>query len=89
MQPLSQVLILLAAAVLLVTAARRLGLPTAIAYLLVGLGLGPHALAVVASTATTAVLAELGVVFLLFTLGLEFALQATTRPEGQNCRAGA
>ncbi|HJS91743.1 MAG TPA: cation:proton antiporter [Steroidobacteraceae bacterium] len=74
MQPLSQVLILLAAAVLLVTAARRLGLPTAIAYLLVGLGLGPHALAVVASTATTRVLAELGVVFLLFTLGLEFAL---------------
>jgi monovalent cation:H+ antiporter-2, CPA2 family len=74
MQPLSQVLILLAAAVLLVTVARRLGLPTTIPYLLVGLALGPHALAVVASTATTDLLAELGVVFLLFTLGLEFAL---------------
>ncbi|HWF99005.1 MAG TPA: cation:proton antiporter [Steroidobacteraceae bacterium] len=74
MQPLSQVLILLAAAVLLVTVARRLGLPTTIPYLLVGLALGPHALAVVDSTATTDVLAELGVVFLLFTLGLEFAL---------------
>jgi CPA2 family monovalent cation:H+ antiporter-2 len=74
MQPLTQVLILLAAAVLLVTVARRLGLPTTIPYLLVGLALGPHALAVVDSTATTALLAELGVVFLLFTLGLEFAL---------------
>jgi CPA2 family monovalent cation:H+ antiporter-2 len=74
MQPLSQVLILLAAAVLLVTVARRLGLPTTIPYLLVGLALGPHALAVVDSTATTALLAELGVVFLLFALGLEFAL---------------
>ena len=74
MQPLSQVLILLATAVLLVTLARRLGLPTTIPYLLVGLGLGPHALAVVGSTATTSLLAELGVVFLLFTLGLEFAL---------------
>ena len=74
MQPLSQVLILLAAAVLLVTLARRLGLPTTIPYLLVGLALGPHALAVVDSTATTEILAELGVVFLLFTLGLEFAL---------------
>ncbi|HEY6517281.1 MAG TPA: cation:proton antiporter [Steroidobacteraceae bacterium] len=74
MQPLSQVLILLAAAVLLVTLARRLGLPTTIPYLLVGLALGPHALAVVDSTATTDILAELGVVFLLFTLGLEFAL---------------
>jgi monovalent cation:H+ antiporter-2, CPA2 family len=74
MQPLSQVLILLAAAVLLVTLARRLGLPTSLAYLIAGLALGPHALAVVASTATTRLLAELGVVFLLFTLGLEFAL---------------
>ena len=74
MQPLSQVLILLAAAVLLVTVARRLGLPTTVPYLLVGLALGPHALAVVDSTATTDLLAELGVVFLLFTLGLEFAL---------------
>jgi K+:H+ antiporter len=74
MQPLSQVLILLAAAVLLVTVARRLRLPTTIPYLLVGLALGPHALAVVASTATTNLLAELGVVFLLFTLGLEFTL---------------
>ena len=74
MQPLTQVLILLAAAVLLVTVARRLGVPTTIPYLLVGLALGPHALAVVASTDTTRILAELGVVFLLFTLGLEFAL---------------
>ncbi|HET9106630.1 MAG TPA: cation:proton antiporter [Steroidobacteraceae bacterium] len=74
MQPLSQVLILLAASVLLVTLARRLGLATTTAYLLVGLALGPHALAVVDSTATTRVLAELGVVFLLFALGLEFAL---------------
>ncbi|MGA7540468.1 MAG: cation:proton antiporter [Steroidobacteraceae bacterium] len=74
MQPLSQVLILVAASVLLVTAARRLRLPTTIAYLFVGLALGPHALAVVASSATTGLLAELGVVFLLFTLGLEFAL---------------
>ena len=74
MQPLSQVLILLAASVLLVTLARRIGLPTTIPYLLVGLALGPHALAVVDSTATTTTLAELGVVFLLFTLGLEFAL---------------
>jgi CPA2 family monovalent cation:H+ antiporter-2 len=74
MQPLTQVLILLAAAVLLVTVARRLGLPTTLPYLFVGLALGPHALAVVGSTATTRTLAELGVVFLLFTLGLEFAL---------------
>src|SRR5580698_3403116 len=72
--PLAQCLILLAGSVLLVTLARRLALPTSLAYLLVGLGLGPHALGVVSDSGTTRLLAELGVAFLLFTLGLEFSL---------------
>jgi K+:H+ antiporter len=72
--PLSQVLILLAACVFLVTLVRRLALPTSVAYLLVGLALGPHALGVVSDSGTTRLLAELGVAFLLFTLGLEFSL---------------
>lgn len=72
--PLSQVLILLAGAVLLVTLARRLGLPTTHAYLVLGLVLGPHALAVLPDSDTTRLLGELGVAFLLFTLGLEFSL---------------
>jgi CPA2 family monovalent cation:H+ antiporter-2 len=72
--PLSQVLILLAVSVFLVTLVRRLSLPTSLAYLLVGLLLGPHALAVVPDSGTTRLLAELGVAFLLFTLGLEFSL---------------
>jgi CPA2 family monovalent cation:H+ antiporter-2 len=72
--PLSQALLLLAAAVFLVTVARRLRLPTTMAYLVAGLILGPHALAVVSDSGTTRLLAELGVAFLLFTLGLEFSL---------------
>jgi CPA2 family monovalent cation:H+ antiporter-2 len=72
--PLSQALILLAGSVLLVTIARRLALPTSIAYLVVGLVLGPHALGVLSDSGATRLLAELGVAFLLFTLGLEFSL---------------
>jgi CPA2 family monovalent cation:H+ antiporter-2 len=72
--PLSQALILLAGSVLLVTIARRLALPTSMAYLVVGLVLGPHALGVVSDSGATRLLAELGVAFLLFTLGLEFSL---------------
>ncbi len=72
--PLSQVLVLLAGSVLLVTLARRLGLPTTLAYLTVGVILGPHAMNVVSDSGTTRQLAELGVAFLLFTLGLEFSL---------------
>src|SRR5256885_6811591 len=73
-QPLSQVLILLAAAVFAVSVVRRMGLPAPLAYLAVGLTLGPHAFAVVSDSGTTRLLAELGVAFLLFTLGLEFSL---------------
>jgi monovalent cation:H+ antiporter-2, CPA2 family len=72
--PLAQCLLLLAGSVLLVTLARRLALPTSMGYLLLGLALGPHALAVVSDSGTTRLLAELGVAFLLFTLGLEFSL---------------
>jgi CPA2 family monovalent cation:H+ antiporter-2 len=72
--PLSQALLLLAASVFLVTVARRLALPTSMAYLVAGLVLGPHALGVVSDSGTTRLLAELGVAFLLFTLGLEFSL---------------
>jgi monovalent cation:H+ antiporter-2, CPA2 family len=72
--PLSEVLLLLAGSVFLVTVVRRLALPTSLAYLLVGLVLGPYALGVVSDSGTTRLLAELGVAFLLFTLGLEFSL---------------
>ena len=72
--PLTLVLILLASSVLLVTLARRVGFPTTLAYLVVGVILGPHALNIVSDSGTTRQLAELGVAFLLFTLGLEFSL---------------
>ncbi len=72
--PLAQALILLAGSVFLITLVRRLALPASVAYLLVGLVLGPHALGVVADSGTTRLLAELGVAFLLFTLGLDFSL---------------
>ncbi len=72
--PLSQVVVLLAGSVFMVTLARRLALPTSMAYLVVGLLLGPHAFGVLADSAGTRLLADLGVAFLLFTLGLEFSL---------------
>src|SRR6201996_7367496 len=74
MSSLSQVLILLAASVFAVTVIRRMGLPATLAYLAVGLTLGPHALGFVSESDTTHLLGELGVAFLLFTLGLEFSL---------------
>ncbi len=73
-QPLTQILILLAASVFVVTLARRLGWPPILGYLIVGMALGPHAFRLVSDNNTMHVLTELGVVFLVFTLGLEFSL---------------
>lgn len=70
---LGQVLILLTASVLLVTAGRRIGLPVVLGYVVVGVLLGPFAFAVVPNGPQTQQMAEIGVVFLLFTLGLEFS----------------
>ena len=71
---LQPILILLAAAVLAVVACRFLALPPIIGYLAVGLALGPRALGIVPDDAQTRHLAEFGVVFLMFSIGLEFSL---------------
>jgi len=67
-------LILLGAAVLGVVAFRMLHLPPMLGYLLVGILIGPHGLGIAAENETTSTLAEFGVVFLMFSIGLEFSL---------------
>jgi CPA2 family monovalent cation:H+ antiporter-2 len=72
--PLLQILILLAASVCVVAGVRKLKLPAILGYLAVGMLLGPHAFALARGGGTTQLLADFGVVFLVFTLGLEFSL---------------
>jgi CPA2 family monovalent cation:H+ antiporter-2 len=72
--PLLQILILLAASVCVVAGVRKLKLPAILGYLAVGMLLGPHAFALALDNETTQLLADFGVVFLVFTLGLEFSL---------------
>ena len=71
---LQPVLILLAAAVLVVVVFRSLRLPPLLGYLIVGVAIGPHALGWISDTAEVRHLAEIGVVFLMFSIGLEFSL---------------
>jgi len=68
------ILLLLAASVIVVTVCRRARLPPILGYLLVGIALGPHALRVVPDDAATRQLGEFGIVFLMFSIGLEFSL---------------
>ena len=71
---LQSVLVLLASSVLAVALCRRLRLPPMIGYVLTGLALGPHAIGLASNPEETRHLAEFGVVFLMFSIGLEFSL---------------
>lgn len=71
---LSLVLILLATAVLVVVVCRILRLPVMLGYLAVGILIGPHAFGWIPDAPSTRHLAEFGVVFLMFSIGLEFSL---------------
>jgi CPA2 family monovalent cation:H+ antiporter-2 len=71
---LQTALILLATAVAVVVACRQFRLPPLIGYLIVGIAVGPHALAWVPDDESTRYLGEFGVVFLMFSIGLEFSL---------------
>jgi monovalent cation:H+ antiporter-2, CPA2 family len=71
---LSLVLLLLGASVLAVVICRRFNLPPVLGYLLVGSIIGPHALNLINEMHQAEYLAEFGVVFLMFSIGLEFSL---------------
>src|SRR5262252_2900002 len=71
---LQSILVLLASSVLAVTLCRSLRLPAMIGYVVTGLALGPHALGLVTNRDEIRQLAEFGVVFLMFSIGLEFSL---------------
>lgn len=70
----ANLLIILTASLVVIALFRRLRLPAVLGYLCVGLLIGPNAFNWVNHSADLPHLAELGVVFLLFTLGLEFSL---------------
>ncbi len=73
-QGLVSVLLLLGLAVACTVAFQRLHVPTSLAYLAVGVLLGPHTAGPVVDGTQVRALAEFGIVFLLFTIGLNFAL---------------
>ena len=73
-QTLQLILVLLGAAVVVVVICRLVRLPPILGYLVVGMAVGPHALALVPDNADVRDLAEFGIVFLMFSIGLEFSL---------------
>lgn len=71
---LAQIILLLGVTVAIMIAFQRLHIPSSLGYLLVGLILGPHTAGPTVYVPEFKVLAEFGVVFLLFSIGLNYSL---------------
>lgn len=68
-----EAVIMLLATTVTVILFTRLGLPAVLAYLVVGVATGPHVLNLLHSSELTHLLGEIGIAFLLFSIGLEFS----------------
>lgn len=71
---LYEILGLLLVSVLMVAGFRRVHLPPILGYIVVGIIMGPHAIGLIANEANIHFLAEFGIVFMLFAIGLEFSI---------------
>lgn len=74
LEQLAHILMLLGTTVAVIVAFQRLHIPTSLGYLLVGIVLGPHAFGGNINLPDFNALAEFGVVFLLFAIGLNYSL---------------
>jgi CPA2 family monovalent cation:H+ antiporter-2 len=76
---LRDLLLLIAIAIPAVAGAQRLKIPAVVAFLITGMAIGPHGLGLIARPDEVAALAEIGVVLLLFEIGLEVSLAQVIR----------
>ncbi|MEE9543567.1 MAG: cation:proton antiporter [Thermodesulfobacteriota bacterium] len=71
---LKDIVILVAVSVPISMLFTRIGLPTIVGFLITGVIAGPHGLGLITDMHSVEVLAEIGIVLLLFTIGIEFSI---------------
>jgi CPA2 family monovalent cation:H+ antiporter-2 len=73
---LTDITIMLGASVLVIYLFQRFRLPTILGYLITGILAGPYVLSLVTAIHEVEILAEIGVILLLFIIGMEFSLKS-------------
>ena len=69
------IIVILALAILVITVGTRLKIPGVVGFLLTGIVVGPYGLGLVKDPQMVEVLAEIGIIFLLFTIGMQFSFR--------------
>ncbi len=75
MPVLQDILIILAASIVIIVISSRLKIPAVVGFLITGMLIGPHALALVKNTSEIEMFAEIGIVLMIFIVGIEFSLR--------------
>jgi len=88
-QLLQDIVIIFALSVVSLLVCHRLKLPPIIGFLIAGLTIGPYGLGLIKSLHQVEVLSEIGVVMLLFTIGIEFSLTDLLRSKRALLLGGA
>lgn len=73
---LQDVIVILGLSVVVILIFQRLKLPTILGFLITGILAGPHGLSLVRASHEVEILSEIGVILLLFIIGLEFSLKS-------------
>lgn len=76
---LTDILIILAASVVVLFICHRLKIPVVVGLLITGMITGPHGFKLIGATAEVSRVADIGVVLLLFTIGIEMSLRHLLR----------
>nr|WP_320161209.1 cation:proton antiporter [uncultured Methanoregula sp.] len=69
------IIVVLALAILVITIGTRLKIPGVVGFLLTGVVVGPYGLGLVKDPQMVEILAEIGIIFLLFTIGMQFSFR--------------
>ena len=88
MPVLQDILIILAASIVIIVISSRLKLPAVAGFLITGMLIGPHALALVKNSAEIELFAEIGIVLMIFIVGIEFSLKKLKQIRALIIKAG-
>ncbi|MFT6966984.1 MAG: CPA2 family monovalent cation:H+ antiporter-2, partial [Marivirga sp.] len=73
---LTDIVVILGLSIAVILLFRKLGIPSIIGYLITGIIAGPYAFQLIGSTEGVKVFAEIGVILLLFVIGIEFSIKS-------------
>ena len=72
---LNDIVIIFGLAIVVLMVCHRLGIPAVLGFLLTGVFVGPYGFELIKAVHEVEILAEIGIVLLLFTIGIEFSLE--------------